>query len=197
MSHFPRSLPSTARRLRLGENPATGMQGGNRSSSPTISHASFHRLCASPVSALPFAVAAPRRPPPPSSNWGETIDWLTILAPLSLTFGLHLRLLHGLRLVIIFRIFTFPVTNTYLKSRMSLYFGMVQTLARWLVVKHRTALALLRRLISGQPNDKTGKMSKQRGLLNNSVVRRACLIRGDRRASQMGRECVHRMGGKY
>nr|BAG91253.1 unnamed protein product [Oryza sativa Japonica Group] len=46
-----------------------------------------------------------------------------------LTFGLHLRLLHGLRLVIIFRIFTFPVTNTYLKSRMSLYFGMVQTLA--------------------------------------------------------------------
>uniref|UniRef100_A0A0E0CKK0 Uncharacterized protein n=1 Tax=Oryza meridionalis TaxID=40149 RepID=A0A0E0CKK0_9ORYZ len=110
MSHFPRSLPSTARRLRLGENPATGMQGGNRSSSPTISHASFHRLCASPVSALPFAVAAPRRPPPP---------------------------------------------------------------------------------------DKTGKMSKQRGLLNNSVVRRACLIRGDRRASQMGRECVHRMGGKY
>ncbi|BAH93849.1 Os07g0253100, partial [Oryza sativa Japonica Group] len=64
-SHFPRSLPSTARRLRLGENPATGMQGGNRSSSPTVSHASFHRLCASPVSALPFAVAAPRRPPPP------------------------------------------------------------------------------------------------------------------------------------
>ncbi|KAF2922164.1 hypothetical protein DAI22_07g091700 [Oryza sativa Japonica Group] len=41
------------------------MQGGNRSSSPTVSHASFHRLCASPVSALPFAVAAPRRPPPP------------------------------------------------------------------------------------------------------------------------------------
>uniref|UniRef100_A0A0E0FZ77 Uncharacterized protein n=1 Tax=Oryza nivara TaxID=4536 RepID=A0A0E0FZ77_ORYNI len=48
------------RRKQKGEEMDRG-KGGNRFSSPTVSRASFHRLCASPVSALPFIVAAPHR----------------------------------------------------------------------------------------------------------------------------------------